>query len=862
MGKNNFAERLMIIANQNIKEKRYWLERLSENINKSVIRSDYNHNRGIDMSNYQHHLPSNVEERLLQITKGSKDGLHMILITVLFIFLRMRCKRNEILIGTPVYKVDNGEALINRVLPIYGVVDDNCTFKELLTIIKRAILEADRNQNYPMDILAEQLNIENKNEFFPLFEIALLVEGIHDLSYFDGTNLNLIFSFDFSEQNATMKIIYNKCYYNIDTVKYIDALFVRLLDDVLFNPDKKIYELNILTKEEKHQLLFEFNNTKKEFPENKSIHELLEEQVKKQEDNIALSYDDNFITYNELNRQSNIIAQLLNSKGVKKNELIAIAFGRSIEMVISIFGVLKSGACYLPLDITYPKERLEYILKDSQSSLLLTNINEESLLLFEGEVININNIRNSSGSKADSVVLHDLAYVTYTSGSTGKPKGVVVEHRSVINLLYSFQKLYPVIQQESFLFKTSYCFDVSISELFGWILGGGKMVILPNEAEKDPKQIIDCICKEKVNFVNFVPSMFSFFVSILNDRNKRKLKSIKYIFLAGEELKSKLVDDFNKLKLEISLHNLYGPTEATVYVSNYSIEELHDRNKRIPIGKPLANVEFSILEEGMQIQPIGVEGELYISGECISKGYINQVELTHEKFIINPHKKGQLLYKTGDLARWLPNGNVEFLGRIDNQVKLRGFRIELGEIENVLSKHQDVRDSIVIKNEINREGYLCAYVIINDKKENIEQMLKDYLEELLPNYMIPSYFIVVDNFPTTTSGKLNLKKLPIPNLCDENNYLPPRNEVEKKIVQIWSEILNLSPERISITNNFFKIGGHSLRATIFLNRLSDELNLKLSLGDFFNISTIKDISELMLVTADSNVDGEYEEMSI
>ncbi len=859
MSKSSFSERLMIVANQNIKEKTYWLEKLSGNVDKSVIPYDYIHSNWIEKSIYENELSSKIIDKLMKISKGSKDGLHMILITGLFVLLSKRELGKHALIGTPVYKVDKDDDLINTVLPIQGVVDDNQSFKELLMTIKDTISEADNNQNYPMKILAEQIDFESKNGFFPLFEIALMVEGIHNLNYFNEIDLNLIFSFDFKEQNPTVKIIYNQNCYHLDTVKYLEVAFFRILEEMLYNPNKKISELDMITEEEKHQLLFEFNNTKKIFPDNKSVHELFEEQVIKQWDNIALLHEDNSITYSELNVRSNHIAQLLIAKGIKKNDVVAIACSRSIEMVVSIFGILKSGACYLPLDITFPRERLEYILNDSRANILLTNINDESISLFNGEVINVNNTWNFNENILNNLVPCDLAYIIYTSGSTGNPKGVMIEHQSVVNLLYSLQELYPIKKYDSYLFKTSYCFDVSISELFGWIIGGGKMVILPNEAEKDPIQIIDCIFKEKTDFINFVPSMFSYFISTLNEKNKRKIKSLKYIFLAGEELKSKIVDDFNKLELEISLQNLYGPTEATVYVSNYHVNELHGQNLRVPIGKPLANVEYYILAEGTSIQPIGTVGELYISGKSISRGYINQVELTHEKFVVNRHINNQLLYKTGDLARWLPNGTVEFFGRIDNQVKIRGFRIELGEIEKVLLKHEDVRDSVVIKKEIKGEGYLCAYVIVSNNHDDIAQILRNYLVELLPSYMIPSYIVVVDHFPTTSSGKLNKRELPLPDTNPGNKYLPPTNEIEGKIVQMWSEILNLSVEKISITANFFELGGHSLRATIFLNRLYEELNMKLNLVDFFNIPIIKDISEMLLVTEDEDIGGEHEE---
>ncbi|MCK5057354.1 MAG: amino acid adenylation domain-containing protein, partial [Candidatus Aminicenantes bacterium] len=453
----------------------------------------------------------------------------------------------------------------------------------------------------------------------------------------------------------------------------------------------------------------------------------------------------------------------------------------------------------------------------------------------------------------------DHAYVIYTSGSTGKPKGVVVEHRSVVNIITALQLAYPLRESDTYLLKTSYVFDVSVAELFGWFPGGGRLAILEKGGEKEPEKIITAIENFCVTHINFVPSMFNVFVDALSVRNIKKLSNLKYIFVAGEELLPGLVEKFRKYNTGITLENIYGPTEGTVYTGSYSLSN-YEGSGSVPIGKPMPNVRLYILDRDENLQPIGVPGELCIVGDGVAAGYLNNPELTAEKFInsgvgerravpgthhssfIAHHS--DLLYKTGDLARWLADGNIEYLGRMDYQVKIRGFRIELGEIENRLLSHEKIKEAVVvIRGENSGDKYLGAYIVVKSAEPvAVPSGLRQYLSRTLPDYMIPSYFVQIEKLPLTPTGKVDRKMLPEPEIKAGKKYTPPQKDTEKKLVGTWSEILNRVPQTIGIDDHFFELGGHSLKAIRLLTKIHRDFDVSVTLTDFFNNPTIRWLS--------------------
>jgi iturin family lipopeptide synthetase C len=441
----------------------------------------------------------------------------------------------------------------------------------------------------------------------------------------------------------------------------------------------------------------------------------------------------------------------------------------------------------------------------------------------------------------------------------------MVQHRSVINLLYGLFQLYLLDESDRYLLKTAYSFDVSVTELFGWILSGGALVLLEKGGEKDPARIIDAIDRENITHINFVPTMFYAFSGSLQPRDLPKISRLRYIFLAGEELKGEAFDHYRNEETPFEFANLYGPTEATVYASGYDFNFM-DLAEKIPIGKPLPNVKLFILDPWGCFQPVGVVGELCISGAGVARGYLNQPELTAEKFVLAHSSlfiadrkvmkraarfpmRYQLsaisyIYKTGDLSHWLPDGNIEFLGRMDTQVKIRGFRIELEEIESLLLRYEPIKEAVVLRREKDNHGVLCAYIIAGESFE--KPGAKDYLSSLLPVYMIPSYFILLEKFPVTASGKIDRNALPEPEVEISEQYVPPENEMEEKLCQIWSEILGIEKEKIGTMNNFFELGGNSVKMIMLVSRINNVFEIEVPISQIYNNPLIKDIAKSLI----------------
>ncbi|UCH93178.1 MAG: AMP-binding protein [Candidatus Aminicenantes bacterium] len=504
-----------------------------------------------------------------------------------------------------------------------------------------------------------------------------------------------------------------------------------------------------------------------------------------------------------MNEKSDQLAHLLKEKGTQPDTIIGIMMERSIEMIIGILAILKAGAAYLPIVPTLPVSRLNYILTESRTKLLMTTtgLSEkfEKLLIVNCQLLMVNEkppVHRSSINNyqltIDNLQLEptNLAYVIYTSGSTGRPKGVVVEHRSAVNVLMALQREYPFKERDVYLFKTSVVFDVSVAELFGWFLGGGRLAILEKEGEKDPKKIIDTIQRTGVTHINFVPSMFNVFVSGLHAQNISQLSGWQ------------------------------APGS-------------------IPIGKPISNVRLYILDKNDRLQPLGVPGELCISGVGLARGYLNRPELTNSRFQISNYR--QKIYRSGDLCRWLSDGNIEFLGRIDFQVKIRGFRIELGEIESRLSGHDNVKEVLVLaKGGNGGDKYLCAYIVPRDKESFKEMELREYLAAELPDYMVPAFFVLLEKMPLAPGGKIDRKALPEPDYREiGGKYIAPIDEIESKLMDIWLEVLGPGNNVISTNANFFKLGGHSLKVAMLISKIHKVFNVQLPAAAIFRSPTIQ-----------------------
>lgn len=695
----------------------------------------------------------------------------------------------------------------------------------------------------------------------PLFESLLVVENYEmgvalraqggqwknrDVQDISTTNYPVTLSAYLGNQ-ILIKIVYDQNRFDAESISRMLGHFQTLLQSMAKNPSRRLSELPILTAPEERQLIGEWNGTKRSYPSDKRVHELFEAQAEQSPDAVALAFEDQQLTYRSLNVRANQLAHYLRKRGVRAESLVAICMERSVEMVIAILGVLKAGGAYLPIDPETPLQRLTLMLQDAQSPLILTQEKFESLLAEHAEKsicldtvgghLSLQSKENLANEAHDT----NAAYVIYTSGSTGTPKGVVNVHGGLRNRLQWMQEAYRLTPGDRVLQKTPFTFDVSVWEFLWPLISGARLVLARPGGQRDGAYLVELIQSQRITTLHFVPSMLAAF---LQQAGVEGCRSLRQVFCSGEALPFGLQQRFFE-RSGAGLHNLYGPTEASIDVTAWKCQNT-SHGPTVPIGRPIANTQLYILDRKLQPVPIGVAGELHIGGDGLARGYLNRPELTSEKFIPDPFSANPAgrLYKTGDLARYLPDGNIEFLGRLDHQVKIHGFRIELGEIEAVLDQHPTVQSSVVAVREAEPGGpRLVAYVIAR-KKESFDAVdVKKYLKRKLPDYMIPAAWVRLDALPFTASGKVNRSALPAP---DKNRpqlaeaYRPPATPTEKKLAAIWCEVLNL--EQVGICDNFFELGGHSLLATQMFSRIRDSFKLELSLRTVFEAPTVAELA--------------------
>ena len=701
-------------------------------------------------------------------------------------------------------------------------------------------------ENYPVDasLLQSQagLKIEKVNSIeWTSFPLTMLVSAANELNF---------------------KIKYDSNRFDNYTIENLLIHFHSLLESITNNPSSSLRELSLLTDAEQ-QLLTEWNSTQAEYPK-QCIHELFESQVERTPNATAVIFEDENLTYKELNIKANKLAHYLRSIEVKPEVLVGICLERCLEMIIGILAILKAGGAYVPLDPDYPLERLNFIQEETQLKTVLTQEKIQEILSNAAHFPQSNPVNTTS--------LENSIYVIYTSGSTGKPKGVINTHRGLVNRLYWMQQTYQLTTNDRVLQKTPFSFDVSVWEFLWTLLFGATLIVAKPGGHKDSGYLVNLIREQQITTLHFVPSMLEAFLE--EPKLKESCTSIKRVICSGEALTVELQKRFfNHINAQV--HNLYGPTEAAIDVTYYKCELGINKeittpstsSLTIPIGTPIHNTQIYILDSHLHQVPIGVAGELYIGGDGLARGYLNRSDLTAERFIPNPFtsppspllnkERGAVggvrynskLYKTGDLARYLPDGNIEFLGRIDYQVKIRGFRIELGEIETVLSQHPEVKTAVVIAKEHqsqnqNNNSRLVAYVVINQDidKAELQKSLRSFLEAKLPLYMVPSAFVIVELIPLTPNGKIDRRSLlALDEMGVKADYVQPRNPTEETIANIWKEVLKL--ELVGIYDNFFELGGNSLLATRINSRLRQTFELDLPLRIIFEKPTIAGISE-------------------
>jgi tyrocidine synthetase-3 len=840
---------LIFDARERLKERGYWLNKLSGDLVKCCFPCDRRKKspgqRSMETMNYT--ITGEVFSRLMHISNQSDIRLYIMLMAVLVLLLEKYTGNNDIIVGAPIYKQEVEEDFINKILALRNQLKDEMSFKELLLQVSQTNFEAVENINYPIETIPYELNMSFQEDEFPLFDIAILLENIHDKSYIEPLNLDVILSFLRTDEYIKGMVEYNADLYTRSTMERMVGHFMNLIQQALTDIDSKIPDISILSEDETRQLIFDFNDTRADYPGDKTIHRLFEEQVEKTPGNIAVISSKANLTYHRLNKKANQLAQVLRDRGVTAETIAAILLDRSIELIIVILALLKAGGAYLPIDIEYPADRINYLLEDSDTKLLLTRSDLADKLEFSGTKIHPGDETLYQGESLNPKPLNhsnNLAYVIYTSGTTGKPKGVMIEHKSLVNYVWWAAKTYVKNEKVNFPLYSSISFDLTVTSIFTPLVTGNTIVVYEGE-ERDflIEKIID---ENRVGVIKLTPSHLYVIKYKPMDQSK-----ICGFIVGGEELETRIAREIDaKFAGNVGIYNEYGPTEATVGCVCYKFNPAEDNGQAVPIGVPTDNARIYVLDRNQKPVPKGVKGEIYISGDGVARGYLNRVELTAEKFIENGFYHGHRgrLYRSGDMAKWLADGNIEYLGRVDQQVKIRGYRIELGEIEHQLLQHDDIREAIVIARDGEEksaedekgEPYLCAY-FVSDRELRVSQ-LREYLLQHLPDYMIPLFFVQLEEMPLTSNGKVDRKALPEPGLNPEQEYAAPRNKTEEKLVKIWSQVLVIEKELIGIDTNFFELGGHSLKQVVLISKIHKELNVKIPLAEIFKTPSIRGLS--------------------
>ncbi|UCH96408.1 MAG: amino acid adenylation domain-containing protein, partial [Candidatus Aminicenantes bacterium] len=764
------SHQLAIAAEQNIIEGEYWLKKLSGDLVKNNFPYDFK-KKDIDkymMREEKFNFSPGLFSALMTLSKGSDVRLHIILVTGMFILLNKYSGNNDIIIGSSILKQEIDDQYINTLLVFRSQVRDDTSFKELLLQVKDVIIEANKNQNYPMEKLLERLNIPIVGNEFPLFDVVVLLENLYDKRFIQHIHYNMGFYFLNAGESIESVVEYNTLLYRESTIKQITRHYMNVLGQVLPDVNVRLSEIQLLSEEERKQVLFDFNHAypASDYPADKTLSQLFAEQAARTPDHIALigmprqigRGHRTLLTYNQLNHRVNQVAEVLKNNGVGPDTIVGLMEQFSIDMMVGILAILKAGGAYLPIDPDYPQDRIEFMLNDSRAKVLQADF--VSTPGAPSSTLTLSEVRSSYRVSPPAT----LAYIIYTSGTTGKPKGVMVEHRNVIAYLHAFYQEFEITPADTVIQLASYSFDAFVEEVFPLLLKGGKILIPAPFEIMDINALAWLIVKHQVSMIDCTPLLLSEF-NKLNSPSlpENPFKSVHIFISGGDVLKREYVDNLLNIG---KVYNTYGPTETTVCATYYhythSYTETGDDtviDSTIPIGKPIANYSIYILDKSNTPVPIGVTGELCIVGDGVTRGYLNCPELTAEKFCyknfllkgtrgLAPLLYASLLYRTGDLARWLPDGSIEFLGRKDDQVKIRGYRIETGEIETRLMKLKQypIKEAIVMAREDkDNEKYLCAYIAAEEEFEL--SGLRNSLAGELPQYMIPSFFVPIREIP-------------------------------------------------------------------------------------------------------------------
>jgi amino acid adenylation domain-containing protein len=829
-------------------------------------------------------LPQRLADALTALSQQEGTTLFMTLLAAFDVLLQRYSGQHDIVVGSPIagrtqHETKNLIGCFVNTLVLRTRLDGNPTFRELLSRVREVCLGAYAHQDLPFEQLVEALQPQREPSYTPLFQVLFVLQNIPaEVAEMAGvqiqrfivatqtTTFDLTLTLEETTDGLKSTLIYNTDLFDSATIERMAQHWETLLTGIAATPDLQIADLPLLTMAERQQIVLDWNATGQEYAHDRCLHHLFEAQAARTPDAVAVVFGDQRLTYGELDRRANQLAHYLRKLGVEPEVSVALLAERSLDLLVGLLGILKAGGVYVPLDSAYPNERIQLILQDTQAPVLLTQQRlcpEDTPKLPESIVSVIcldadwSQIAQQPCHPVSTDVTTDhLAYIIYTSGSTGKPKGVGCHHRGVVNLLADFQRRQPIASGTACSWWTSLSFDVSIYELFSALVAGGALHIVPDTARVEADVLRHWLHQQQIGSAYLPPFLLA---NLAADWERMPTPPLQRLLVGVEPIPEPLLARITAAIPGLQIINGYGPTEATVCATLLDFDPRTAGAGITPIGRPVQNMQVYVLDTRMQPVPIGVAGEIYIGGTGLARGYLNRPDLTAERFVPSPFagyqqgEPGSRLYKTGDLARYRPDGTLEFVGRTDYQVKVRGFRIELGEIENTLLRHPDVQDAIVIARTdssatgSNVDLRLIAYVVgePGSHSEGLDvSELRGFLKESLPDYMVPSAFVLLDRLPQTPSGKVDRGALPAPQWSAAvDSFAAPRNELEQVLAEIWAELLPV--ERIGIHDNFFDLGGHSLLATRLVSRLRETFQVEVSLRSLFEAPTIAQLNDLI-----------------
>ena len=854
------SEQEYLLSSRFEKDKQYWstvYETVPDTVSIPTLKNL--DSSSISANRVTHTINGNLLSQIQSYCKSQKISVYNFFMAIYSIYISRVCNSNDFVIGTPILNRSNftekqTTGMFIDTLPFRININSEVSFSDFLSKLAKDSMSLLRHQKYSYQYIIEDLRKRNSSQptlynILMSYQITKMSEKMDEIPHSSDWTFNDSMSddldihiFDLNDTNSlNISYDYKTNMYDSNDINFLHNRILHIISQVISMPNILIKNIEIVTPNEKKQLLFDFNNTKTEYPRDKTVSSLFEEQVRLTPSKNAVFFEGTYVTYKELNEKANQLANILIKNNVKPGNVVSLFMEKSLESIIAILATLKVGAAFLPLDVEYPKERIDYILSNSETKIILTtkNLEKEIVTNIPTLCVDLSNskIYNNSISKANLNILgspEDMAYIMYTSGSTGKPKGVMVCNRNIVRLVKN-NKFIKFNKDEHILQTGSIVFDACTFEIWGALLNGFLLYLIPKEKLLDVKYLGKYLEENKITILWLTASLGNY----ICDQAPNIFKNVRYLLTGGDVLSVKHIKKLQDNNPNLTIINGYGPTENTTFSTCYTIERNLDRQS-IPIGYPISNSTCYIVSTTGNLQPIGVPGELWVGGDGVSLGYLNRDDLTKKNFIQNPFAPGRM-YKTGDLARFLPDGRIEFLGRIDNQIKIRGFRVELSEINDKIMEYKGVKQAYTIFKKTETTSIICTYITVSN---NID--IKDlhvFLKSSLPSYMIPAHITILDNFPLNINGKVDKKALPEPTTNHLNKVIPPRNNTDKIILEELKNLLKCSD--ISIADSFFDLGGDSLVAINLSIALSNKLETNVSVKTILNNPVISNLSDII-----------------